>query len=153
MMVSTAAYRPPVSRDALQFRRGTQVKQQRITAENTRRASALAHLDIERDTLFDQRTFQEMTSIETWFSDPEAQVMRSDAAILDLSPVDDKQELSPHQKYLIGSVIQSLAHRRISTLETAVDADRSVLIDQLSKLHFESIQHGSCWRKELKAGS
>jgi len=147
MVVSANPYRMPVSRDVLQFRRSTSVVRQSVVPTDARRASALSHFDIERHTLVDQRSAAELASIALWISDPEAQVMKSSHAILDLPVIGQAEELLAPQRYLIGALLQSLAARRITSVETAIDSDRVGLIDQLSKLQFQSHQQGACWQK------
>ncbi len=147
MVVSTNPYRMPVSRDALQFRRSTSIVSQSIVPADTRPASALSHFDIERHALVDQRSAAELASIALWISDPEAQVMKSSHAILDLPAIGPAEELSAPHRYLIGALLQTLAARRITSVETAVDRDCVGLIDQLAKLQFQSLQQGACWQK------
>ena len=149
LVAATESYRSPVSRDALQWRRSTRITEHGVVASNTRQASALSHFDIDRYTLSDARTMDELTHVELWCSDPEALVMPSSHGILDLSMTEKGDELSPQENYLISAVLKTLAAKRIFSVETAVDSDQANLIDQLSKLHFVSQQQGTCWQKTL----
>ncbi len=149
LVVSTSSFRMPVSRQALHLSRSTGIVRSSVVVSDSRRASALSHFDIERQTLVDRRSTDELATIEIWFSDPEAQVMKSSHAIVDLSDSEKSKVLSPQEHYLLGAVLQSLAAKRIMSVETAVDSDQIALIDQLSKLQFQSQQQGACWQKEL----
>jgi hypothetical protein len=149
MVVGTDQYRMPVSRDALQFRRSTQVDRHHVVAPDPRQASALSHFDIEGYTLIDKRSASELANIQFWFSDPEAHVMRGNNAIVDLSVIGTEAELSPAQKYLLAAVLQTISGRRVSTVEAAVESEHVGLIEQLSKLQFRSQQQGARWQKLL----
>lgn len=147
MVAQTNPYRMRVSRDMLQFRRSTRVENRHVLPEDPEQASALSSFDVLRYTLVDRRSAEELASIDIWLSDPEAQVMPSDRAILNLSP--QQQTLQSSQSYLVGSVLESMAERRISEVETPVDSEAAELMTQLSNLQFRSMRQGACWEKEV----
>ncbi len=149
MVVSTSPYRPPVNREALQLRRTTRgVRDPRIPTV-PRLASALSHFDIERHKIVDHRTSEVLAQLELWCSDVEAQVMNCSNAILDLSLLEEENQLKAAESFLIGSLIQTLADRRIYFVETAINSDRTELIRQLESLQFENMEKGHQWQKKL----
>ena len=149
LVATTNPYRMPVSREGLQLRRTTRLEKEVRFPEDARLASAMAHLDIEQHNLVNHRTGELLASMAIWLSDPEAQVMDCSEAILDLGGIHDRSEATPAEFFLIGSIMQSLANRRVFRAETSVDSDKSLLIDQLTKLNFQSLEQGQCWVKEL----
>ncbi|TWU41035.1 hypothetical protein Poly41_18700 [Novipirellula artificiosorum] len=149
MVVNTSPYRPPVSRDALQLRRTTRIESHRRIPTEPRLASAMSHFDIERHQTIDHRTDEILSMIEFWSSDVEAQVMNCDNAILDLSLLKQPDQLSIAESYLIGSVIQRMADRRVYTVETAVDSSQQTLIRQLEALQFRNFEQGYQWTKKV----
>jgi len=150
MVVSADAYRPPVSREALQLRRSSRISSdpQVIIYQDAHRASSQSHLDIEHYRLVD-RGGQDLSSLNFWFSDPEAEVMSPSRAILDISGAHERGRLEPAEGYLTAALIQSLAERSVDTVETAVDSDKTELIAQLEKLQFYREDEGVCWKKPL----
>lgn len=146
MLANVARYRPPVSREALQFRRAARVEMRPELSSNPRIAASLSHIDLERAVLLDSGG-QQLACARVWFSDPEAEVMSPTAAILDIRNQHDAGKLQPADSFLIGSLVQSLAHRNIQTVETAVDRDKTELVDQLQKLQFPTVDEGMCWQK------
>ena len=151
MVANTNPYRIPVSREALQLRRTTTLSREIWIPADPRHASAMAHLDIEQHTLQDHRAQETLATLAVWFSDPEAQVMDCAECILDLNEIHDRGELTASASFLIGSVVQSLAGRRVFKAETCVDSDKTTLIDQLAKLNFQSTEQGHCWEKHVQA--
>ena len=149
LIVSTSPYRAPVSREALQLRRTTRIESRLLVPTDIGKASAMSHLDIERQTLVDHRSAAALASIHWWLSDPEAQVMSCAESIMDLGEIHDSGTLQPAESYLIASTIQSLANRRVFTVETAVDQSQTGLISQLQNLHFKVAEQGAQWTKSL----
>jgi len=148
MTVAVSGFRPPVSREALQFRRSTQVMVERFTFGDYRRAAAMSHLDIEMNQLVD-RTGQKLASIGLWHSDPEAEVMQPTMVILDLGDAHDRGRLDPAECHLIATSIQAAANRQLLCVETSVDAGADHLIAQLESMRFDRSQVGVCWRRPL----
>lgn len=148
---TTNTYRPPVSRDAMQLRRSTRTDVAEVFPETPRRASSMAHLDIERHQLIEHRTGTVLAETELWISDPEAQVMDCSHAILSLPPgrtTSDGAAIAA-ESYLIGSLVQSLPNRRIFEIETVVDDNDAVRMEQLQTLKFEAQQRGQRWQKGI----
>ncbi len=148
MTASVHGYRPPVSREMLQFRRSSRIDHRTFTHQNPRHASGLSHLDVEVHRLLD-RGGQQLADVKLWFSDPEAEVMSPSMVILDIASAHDRGQLEPVERYLIGTLVQSLGQRRIESVETAVDRDQTELVEQLSSLHFRITDEGVCWEKSL----
>ncbi len=148
MTVSTGTYRMPVSREALQFRRSTTFRCETPTLESTRQASAMAHFDIEHHQLLD-RDGRQLASVDLWCSDPEAEVMSSDHAILDIHQAQQRGQLEPAEAFLVATVLQSQPGRHIFEVETSVDREQSVLCDQLKSLHFREQARGAVWTRDL----
>ena len=145
----TNPYRLPVSREALQLRRSTRLQTEHWFPADPRQASAMAHLDIENFQLINHRTDEVLATVNLWFSDPEAQVMSCANTILDLNEIHSRGSIEPAESFLIGTVIQSLANRRVFSIETAVDSQQSELIDQLTSLHFQNVEQGQRWEKNF----
>ena len=80
----------------------------------------------------------------------ESQVMSSAHGILDLAEIHDRGQLSSAESYLVAASVQSLAERRVSEVETAVDRKHAQLIDQLQSLRFETADTGHCWTKTIR---
>ena len=139
-------YRPPVNRAALQYRRTSKLSCRRIIPQEPRLAACLAHVDVESAELIDQMGSL-IASVLIWFSDPEAEVMPPTAAILDLKKQHEQGSLLPAERHLIGVLVHSLNQRNIETVETAVDGDRTELIEQLQNLQFKVVDEGHCWGK------
>lgn len=148
MTVSTHGYRPPVSREALQFRRTSQVQSGAFIHRDSRHSSGMSHLDMELHRLVDRGGHQ-LAQVNLWVSDPEAEVMSPSMVILDIAEAHQRGQLEPGESYLIGTLVQSLAQRRIGTVETAVDSDKTELVAQLQSLHFRIVDEGTCWVKSL----
>ena len=148
MAASALSYRPPVSREALQLRRTSQLRVGAYTYSDSRLASCMSHLDIEQHRLVD-RSGQELARVNLWVSDPEAEVMSPSMVILDIAQAHQRGHLDPAESYLIGALVQSLAQRRIQRIETAVDSDKTELIGQLQRLHFQTHDEGVRWAKSL----
>lgn len=148
LVATTRAYRPPVSRDALQLRRSSQIRAETHKQNEPRLAASMSHLDIESNVLCD-RAGNELASVQLWFSDPEAEVMNPSLAILDIANAHARGRLEPAESYLIGTLAQSMAQRRIQTIETSVDSDHSELLSQLQTLHFQVVEEGIRWVKSL----
>lgn len=149
LQLSTSQYRPPVNREALQLRRTTRIESEPFIPTTTTAASTMAHFDIEHHCLYEHRTGTLQAQIELWTSDPEAQVMDCAESILDLGPLHDRGELTLHDSFLITSVAQSLANRRIFTIETCIDSDKKTLLGQLHAMNFETQQKGHRWEKNF----
>ncbi len=148
MVVSTTGYRPPVSRAALQFRRTACLQSEPLLQTNRRKATGMSHLDMETHHLVD-RGGESLASVCLWISDAEAEVMRPSLVILDIAEAHARGRLDPTESYLIASVIQGLAQRRVDTMETAVDADLTELVSQLGELRFQATQQGARWMQTL----
>lgn len=148
MNVSVSGYRPPISRDAIQLRRMTEVSRVEYTHPDERSAAAMSHLDVEMHCLVD-RNGQVLARVKLWLSDAEAEVMNPIMALLDLSTLESDQQLTSAESYLIGIVIQSLVGRGIAVVETAVESDRQTLMDQLKSLQFVAGDSGILWSKAL----
>lgn len=150
MTVSTHAYRPPVSRDALQLRRSSQVQASIYKHPDPRHAAGMSHLDVESHHLYD-RGGSKLASVNLWLSDPEAEVMSPSLAILDFAEAHQRGSLEPAESYLIGVLVQSLAQRQVSSVESAVDSEKTELLSQLQTLNFQIVDDGTCWEKSLGA--
>lgn len=148
MTAAVSQYRPPVNRNALQFRRTTEIICASTLPGESRVAASLGHVDIESAELR-ERGGSTLASISIWFSDPEAEVMSPSTAILDLNPQHAKGSLLPAESYLIGAMVHSLNQRNIQTVETSIDGDRTELIEQLQTLQFKVVDEGTCWVKTL----
>jgi hypothetical protein len=149
MIASVAGYRPPVSRDAMLLRRTSRVQTVPSSPRDVRHAAAMSHLDVEIERLVEGPAAAERARVRLWCSDAEAQVMAPSAAILDIAEAHQRGRLEVAEGYLIATLVQGLAKRRIETVETAVDSDRSELIEQLEKLQFECVERGTRWEKPL----
>ncbi len=149
LVVSTSTYRPAINRDWMQLRRTTRMDRLVVMPTDARTASAMAHLDIEQHRLVDHRSSKELASISIWTSDPDAQVMSCAEAILDLAEVESRVEITTEEGFLISSVIQSLANRRVFCVETAIDSVQAKLTDQLLLLGMSSDERGHRWVKSL----
>lgn len=147
MLANVSGYRPPVSREALQFRRSAKLEFQPELSSDPCVAAGLAHVDVEQVSLVSSDG-RPLARVRVWLSDPEAEVMSPTAAILDLQPQHEIGKLEPAESYLIGSLVQSLAQRNIQTVETAVDRDKTELVTQLQKLQFPTLDEGMCWQKD-----
>ena len=150
LTASTTAYRPPVSRDALQLRRSSRVQATPLIHPDPRRAAGMSHLDIETHFLFD-RGGSQLAQVNLWLSDPEAEVMNPSLSILDIAEAHRRGNLDAAESYLIGTLIQSLAPRRIQSVETAVDSDKTELLSQLQTLRFQIVEEGILWEKSLRS--
>ena len=148
MTASVSGYRPPVSRDAMQLRRTSQISMVGYAHADERSAAAMSHLDVEMHRLVD-RNGTVLARVNLWFSDPEAEVMNPIMTILDLTTLESDQQLTAAESYLIGTAIQSLVARGIAVVETAVESDRLILLDQLRSLQFVSSDFGIVWTKPL----
>ena len=148
--VSTSTYRPAVNRDWMQLRRTTRIDRQTKMPAEAREASAMAHFDIEHHRLIDHRSTKELAAINIWTSDPEAQVMSCSEAILDLGEIHKRGEMTTEEGFLISSLIQSLANRRVFSVETAVDTSQTKLMDQLESLGLVDSERGHRWIKTLE---
>ncbi|QDT12465.1 hypothetical protein K239x_44750 [Planctomycetes bacterium K23_9] len=149
MTANTNPFRMPVDRQWMQLQRSTRMQVEQWIPADPRHASAMAHLDVEHHELVDHRSDEVLASLSIWLSDPDAQVMNCSQAILDLGQIHHRAKLESAESFLIGSVIQLLANRRVFTIETAVDQDCSELIEQLAKLNFQSSERGQRWGKLL----
>ncbi|MGB7345460.1 MAG: hypothetical protein WBD20_14695 [Pirellulaceae bacterium] len=149
MTATTNPYRMPVSREWMQLQRSTRVQTEHWIPADARHASAMAHLDMEHHELVDHRSNESLASLAIWLSDPEAQVMDCSRAIIDLHQAHQRGKLESAESFLIGSVVQLLANRRIFLAETSVDQEKLELIDQLAKLNFEIAEQGQRWEKFL----
>ena len=147
MAVSTRNYRPPVSREALQLRRSTRVSAVSQPPTDLRRASAMAHLDVTCQQLLG-RGGESLAQVGLWRSDPEAEVMPSHQAILDLSVIQQPDRLQPQESFLIASLLQSLSQHGDLLVQTVIEPQQTVLREQLEKLLFEPRQQGHCWIKQ-----
>lgn len=144
MVAGILFYRPPVSREVLQFRRTAKLESFTTIPDVRRRASGLSHIDIEQFRL-SMRDGPPLAEVEFWFSDPEAEVLSPTTAILDLGPAQARGELSAAESYLVAGAMQSLAARNIQKVETAVDSEKKTLVQQLTKICFEVTDAGSVW--------
>ena len=149
MLVTTAPYKPPVNREMMQFRRTTRAERSAVVPQQGRYASAMAHLDIEHHQLINHRTGERLANVRLWLSDPEAQVMNCSEAILDLSVTESPTELNSAETFLVAALTQTMATRCVFRVETSIDADHSVLREQLTALSFENVGCGRRWQKDL----
>jgi hypothetical protein len=150
MTATTSTFRPAVNRDWLQLRRTTRLDRQSRTPKQSRTASAMAHFDIEHHRLIDHRSTKELATIDIWISDPEAQVMSCSKAIFDLSEIHQRGEITVEEGFLISSLIQSLANRRVFSVETAIDCSQTRLMEQLEALGLVDSERGNRWIKTLE---
>jgi len=148
MTATVRGYRPPVSRETIQLRRSSQIVSGDVGHPNVRASAGMSHLDIETHRL-DNRRGNELARLNVWFSDPEAEVMDPTRAILDMTTLESDDRISAAEGYLIGAIVQSLLVRGITTVETAIDLDQQVLIEQLQTLWFEANDSGFGWTKPL----
>lgn len=146
MLVSVAGYRAPVNRDAIQLRRSTQLNMIGYQHTDERSATAMSHLDIATHQLVD-RSGAVLACVNLWFSDPEAEVMNPAMAILDLGSLEAADKLSVPESYLIGTVVQSLAARGVSVVETAIDPSQQMLWTEIQALGFTGSETGSRWAR------
>jgi hypothetical protein len=144
MSVSVVGFRPPMTRDALQYRRTTLVEHAPYRFSDPRQAAGMSHLDVETQCLVN-RGGERLASFEQWLSDPEAEVMRPSLMILDLGQAHQRGRLSGAESYLIAAQIQEAAQRNILTIETSVDDDKLELKTQLETLQFRPTSRGQCW--------
>ncbi len=144
MNVSVAGFRPPVSRESLNFRRTTRLEPGTFGFRDPRHAAGLSHLDVETQRLVD-RAGQPLASVNLWLSDPEAEVMNPAMMILDMDQAQERGRFDPAESYLIGAAIQTAAQRNIFTVETAVDEDKTELLGQLELLQFRPGAKGVRW--------
>lgn len=149
MVVTTAPYRPPVSREMIQFRRTTRAERSAVVPQQGRYASAMAHMDIEHHQLINHRNGDRLANVRLWLSDPESQVMSCSEAILDLSVIENPDELNSAETFLVAALIQSMATRCIFRVETSVDMTHTQLCQQLETLNFENAGRGRRWLKDL----
>ncbi len=149
LVVSTSTYRPAINRDWMQLRRTTKMERIAKMPGDARTASAMAHLDIEQHRLVDYRSGKELAAIDIWTSDPDAQVMSCAEAILDLGGIESRGEITSEEGFLISSLIQSLANRRVFSVETAIDTDQAKLTDQLIGLGMLADERGPRWVQSL----
>ncbi len=149
LVAETSTYRPAVNREWMQYRRTTRIERRIETPTDSRTASAMAHLDIERYSLIDHRSGKELATVDLWTSDPEAQVMSCAEAILDLGPIQVRGELTSEEGFLISSLIQSLANRRVFEVQTALDDAGNKLQEQLALVGMKSVERGHRWTKQL----
>ncbi len=148
MVASTGAYRPPISREAVQLRRSTQLACETATVPDPPSASAMAHFDIERYRLID-RAGKPLATVDLWCSDPEAEVMVSRHAILDIEPALQRGSLDAAESFLVASILQSLAARHVFSVESVIDGTQTELYQQLQTLHFHEQQRGDVWTRDL----
>lgn len=149
LITATSTYRPPVHREWMMLRRTTRQTRELKMPSEARSASAMAHFDIEHHQLVDHRTGAELACVDLWTSDPEAQVMSCSEAIFDLGELRHHGELTTEQAFLISNVIQSLANRRVFSVQTAVDSDRGELLEQLAAIGMKSGEQGRRWAKSF----
>ena len=145
MVVETEAYRPPVSREMLMFRRSTTTSRETAVEESHRRASAMSHLDVERHHLLDN-SGNSLASVELWSSDPEARVMRGQNAMLSLTD-SQRQRLDPAEAFLIATLLQSAPETNVMSVESVIDAGDAELKGQLETLRFRARDQGHVWCK------
>ncbi|MCC9598990.1 hypothetical protein LOC67_00350 [Stieleria sp. JC731] len=149
MAVTTAPYRPPVNREMMQYRRTTRSECSGVVPQDSRYASAMAHMDIEHYQLINHRNGDRLANCRLWLSDPEAQVMSCSEALLDLTVIEQPDQLTPAEVFLVSVMVQSLATRCVFRVETVIDAEHSMLAEQLGTLQFENISGGQRWKKEF----
>ncbi|MEM9368856.1 MAG: hypothetical protein AAGD07_22925 [Planctomycetota bacterium] len=168
MQVSTPTYRPPVSRDLMQFRRTTRVDCTLVVPHDHRVATAMAHIDIQRFDLVDHLQRTCLATVDLWRSDPESQVMEGSLGILSFDLLSDVEAtetapmapvppvapvqdglLTPEAKFLVASIVQTLSNQRVFTVETSVNETEVGLLGQLRELKFERIDRGHLWSKEV----
>lgn len=169
LSVPTSTYRSPVNRDFLQLQRRTRVDRTAVLPLDAHTAVAMSHFDVERYTLFDHTLGTRLAALDLWLSDVEGQVMEGGRGLLSfdlLSPTDvldeavaaaridedappPKHQLTLEERYLVSAIIPTLATRNIYTIETAVDENDSILVEQLLALKFNSVEQGRQWAKAL----
>ncbi|MCO8123689.1 hypothetical protein NHH03_18230 [Stieleria sp. TO1_6] len=149
MVATTAPYRPPVSREMMQFRRTTRAERSFVVPQQGRYASAMSHLDIEHHQLINHRNGDRLANVRLWLSDPEAQVMSCAEAILDLSPTETAEQLTSAETFLVAALIQTMATRCIFRVETVINDEYTQLQEQLIALQFNEVQRGQRWRKSI----
>jgi hypothetical protein len=144
MSVSVIGFRPPMNRDAMQFRRTALVEPRPHRFCDSRQAAGMSHLDVEAKCLVN-RDGQTLATFQQWLSDPEAEVMRPSLMILDLGDAHLRGQLTVAESYLIAAQIQEAANRNILTIETSVDDEKRELQSQLGALQFRPASRGQCW--------
>lgn len=148
LIASTTEYRPPISRETMQFRRSTRTTTQTHVFEDRRHASAMSHFDVETTALVNAQG-DDLASLRVWYSDPEAEVMDPGMSIFDLTEAQERGRLTSEEVYLVGTTLQSMERRRVMSAETVVSADRTDLIAQLESLRFQACGRGAVWSRHL----
>jgi len=148
MSVSVSGFRPPMNREAMLYRRSTQVEVEAFCYRDPRHAAGMSHLDVETRSLVD-RTGQPLASINLWLSDPEAEVMRHSLMVLDIHDAQARGRLEPAEFYLIGATILEAVSRNLLTVETVVDQDKTELLSGLESLLFRPSAEGDVWRRNV----
>ncbi len=149
MTATTNPYRLPINREWMQLKRTTRIETEHWIPADARHASVMAHFDIEHHELVNHRSNESLATLAIWLSDPDAQVMDCARAIIDLTEIHQRGSLQSEESFLIGSVIQLLANRRVFTVETAIDQDRHELLQQLAALNFDVSEQGQRWERIL----
>jgi len=156
--VLTSSYRAPVNRDFLMLRRMTRLQRTNAPVVAMEIAAGMIHFDVERHSLIDLRTKQEICFVDVWTSDPEALVMPMGEAILGrwVHPSHSPSESSgdPAEetalRYLVASIVPTLYERRIMSLQRSVVTDNHAEAATLSATHFSRTSAGRLMAKRLR---
>lgn len=147
MRLTVPGFRPPFSRESLQYRRTTHVKVGAFRFRDPRHAAGMSHLDVESHSLV-ERSGPSLAELHLWLSDPEAEVMNPSLAILDLGEAAQRGRMDAAEFFLLGAAIQSAEQRSILSLETSIDESNQELRSQLQMLRFLPSTPGACWERE-----
>ena len=167
-MVDPTTFRLPVDRDLLMLRRSTRIEHQAMLPVDPGLAAATSHLDLLRHRLIRHGDGEVLAEIDVWLSDLEVALMEGSRAMIDtrLTPAGplgqtpaaltavptgcstaDRDE--GHRRFLIGSVVQTLATRSIFHVEANVVADSHESNQLYAPLNFNITERGRVWVKDL----
>ena len=149
--VATLDYRPPVSREAIAFRRGTRIETAVVQPSSMRESEAMFHFEFKQFRLAPFSGGAPMATAEIWLSDPDIQVMSMGQSILGRvgSSASDLSARESAIRYLIASLIPALGEKHIRTLHRSVPSDHHDEAARLSALKFRRTAVGRLLRKTL----
>lgn len=160
--VATANYRPPFSREALAFHRSTRIATRNLAPASPADAAAMFHLDVQRFDLLGTSGNQPLASAEVWLSDPDAQVMSTQQAILGRVAGGSPGQASIGQpsigqasdeaaiRYLVGQIIGQLASKRIGTLIRSVATSETAETARWQAMKFQKTDSGQTMVRRLQ---
>ena len=147
LQLSVEKSQPVMSRDFMKFRRTYQVGYKSLNVKNLRLSQSLSHFDAKQIQLTD-RTGQVIAQIESFLSEPQAEVMAPNHCLLSL-PVDTHEcGLKPEQLYLITTLVSDSKIHQFDKLNIADSSPPdSILNYQLRLLQFQEQLTGSTWER------